>query len=328
MPILALSAFHFVACLALATTSIPALSAEIHCPGNVASVPFHLVNRHQIIVAVSVNHSGPYNFLLDTGSQMTMVDPSLATQLQLATEGTAAVASVGVHASATFAQLDQLEAGSHAVANQKVLVYNLQNLQATGLDIQGVLGEDFLGQFDMLIDNAHSMLCLDDTSAMRGDVKGSHIALVEPAQKENGLTAGSLIVVAKLSDGMRPVRLKLDSRSNVPFLYNTSDYMALGLFKGASLHGGGANGAQRSFTALPPQNLKIGSIEMSKVPFITLAGVQKDSRPSDFDGLLTLGLFKRVLIAHADLTGWSPVDWLDRYATTSSDPVVRIGNTD
>jgi hypothetical protein len=181
MPILALSAFHFVACLALATTSIPALSAEIHCPGNVASVPFHLVNRHQIIVAVSVNHSGPYNFLLDTGTQMTMVDPSLATQLHLATEGTAAVASVGVHASATFAQLDQLEAGSHAVANQKVLVYNLQNLQATGLDIQGVLGEDFLGQFDMLIDNAHSMLCLDDTSAMRGDVKGSHIALLGPA---------------------------------------------------------------------------------------------------------------------------------------------------
>jgi hypothetical protein len=104
--------------------------------------------------------------------------------------------------------------------------------------------------------------------------------------------------------------------------------MALGLFKGASLHGGGANGAQRTFTALPPQNVRMGAVEVSKVPFITLAGVQKDSRTSDFDGLLTLGLFKRVLIAHADLTGWSPVDWLDRYATTSSDPVVRIGNTD
>jgi hypothetical protein len=126
------------------------------------------------------------------------------------------------------------------------------------------------------------------------------LALVEPAQQVNGSTASSLIVVAKLSDGMRPVRLKLDSGSNVPFLYNTSEYMALGLFKGASLHGGGANGAQRTFTALPPQNVKIGSVEISKVPFITLAGFQKDSRTSEFDGLLTLGLFKRVLIAHAD----------------------------
>jgi hypothetical protein len=292
--------FKGFASFVLAATIVSTLSAETHCPGNVASVPFQLVNRHQIIVAVSVNHSGPYNFLLDTGTQMTMVDPTLAAKLHLATQGEAVVASVGTHASASFAQLDQIEAGSHAVANQKVLVYDLQNLQATGLDVQGVLGEDFLGQFDMLIDNGHSLLCLDESAAMRGDVKGSHIALVDPGQKASGSTASSLIVVAKLTDGMRPVRLKLDSGSNVPFLYNTSDYMALGLFKGASLHGGGANGAQRTFTALPPQNVRMGAVEVSKVPFITLAGVQKDSRTSDFDGLLTLGLFKRVLIAHAD----------------------------
>jgi len=46
----------------------PSTSAEPHCPGNVASVPLHLTNSHQMIVAVSVNHSGPYNFLLDTGT--------------------------------------------------------------------------------------------------------------------------------------------------------------------------------------------------------------------------------------------------------------------
>lgn len=284
----------------LAATIVSALSAETRCPGNVASLPFHLVNRHQIILPVSVNHSGPYNFLLDTGTQITMVDPSLAAELHLATRGEAVVASVGTHASASFAQLDELEAGSHSAANQKVLVYDLQNLQATGLDIKGVLGEDFLGQFDMLIDNAHSQLCLDDSTAMRGDMKGSHIALVDPAQTKDGAAPSSLIVVAKLSDGMRPVRLKLDSGSNVPFLYNTSDYMALGLFKGASLHGGGANGAQRTFTALPAQEVKIGSVEISKVSFVTLAGAQKDSHTSDFDGLLTMGLFKRIFIDHAD----------------------------
>ena len=58
-------------------------------------------------------------------------------------------------------------------ANQKVLVYDLKNLQATGLDIQGVLGEDFLEQFDMLIDNAHRLLCLDDAGTMRTEVKGT-----------------------------------------------------------------------------------------------------------------------------------------------------------
>jgi len=292
--------FKGFASLVLAATMVSTLSAETHCPGNVASVPFRLVNRHQMIVDVSVNHSGPYSFLLDTGTQITLVDPSLANELKLSTWGTADVASVGVHASASFAQLDQLEAGSHSVANQKVLVYDLQNLQATGLNIQGVVGEDFLEHFDMLIDNAHSLLCLDDSEAMRGEVKGSHIPLLTPTQADGSPLPKSLIVSARLSDGMRPVRLKLDSGSNVPFLYNTSEYMALGLFRGASLHGGGANGAQRSFMALPPQNMKIGSVEISKVPFITLAGAQKDSRTSDFDGLLRMGLFRRVFICHTD----------------------------
>ena len=75
--------------------------------------------------------------------------------------------------------------------------------------------------------------------------------------------------------------------------------MALGAFRGASLQGG-ANGAQRTFTALPPQNVKIGSVELSKVLFVTLAGAKKDHRTSDFDGLLTLGLFRRVFVDHAD----------------------------
>ena len=122
-----MSAFKWFASFVLAATIVPALPAEPHCPGNVASVPFRLVNRYQMIVEVSVNHSGPYNLLLDTGTQMTMVDPALAAELHLNTQGSAGVAGVGFLASAPFAQLDLLEAGSHAVANQKVLVFDFHN---------------------------------------------------------------------------------------------------------------------------------------------------------------------------------------------------------
>ena len=199
---------------------------------------------------------------------------------------------VGMHASASFAQLDLLETGSHSVSNQKVLVYDLKNLQATGLEIQGVLGEDFLEQFDMLIDNAHRLLCLDEEGTMRTEVKGTHVPLEIPASTTDDATLPKpLIVVTRLSDGRRPIRLKLDSGTNVSFLYNTDEYAALGLFSGASLHGG-ASGSQRTFMALPPQNIRIGSVEIQKVPFTTLVGAQKDSRTSNFDGLLTMGLFR------------------------------------
>src|SRR3979409_275070 len=116
----------FIVSIVLATID-PLLQAEPHCSGNVASVPLHLTNSHQMIVAVSVNHSGPYNFLLDTGAQMTMVDPALAAELHLHRRCSAGVAGVGFLASAPVGQLDLLEVGSHAVANQKVLVFDFEN---------------------------------------------------------------------------------------------------------------------------------------------------------------------------------------------------------
>jgi hypothetical protein len=291
-----MSNFKRFASVVLATTIVPAIYAEPHCPGNVASVPLRRTNSHQMIVAVSVNHSGPYNFLLDTGTQISMVDPSLASELHLNTQGSAVVAGVAFHAAASFAQLDLLEAGSHAVANQKVLVFDLQNPHSIDLPFRGVLGEDFLGQFDMLIDNAHNLLCLDDSSAMAADVKGPHIALLEPARAANGMPAlMSLIIVARLSDGTRPVRLKLDSGTNVSLLFNTAQYLPLEFSRSPSLLGGGLERALHPYATMPLQDLQIGPLEIPRVAFYTLAG----AKPSlTGDGMLPTGLFRRVFICH------------------------------
>jgi hypothetical protein len=256
-----------------------------------------------MIVAVSVNHAGPYNFLLDTGTQMTMVDAALAAELHLKTQGSAEVAGVGFVASASFAQLDLLEVGSHAVADQRVLVFDFQNSHSVDLRFfRGVLGEDFLGEFDMLIDNAHNLLCLDDSSAMAAYVKGPHVALVTPTRTTNGMPSlRSLIIAARLSDGTRPVRLKLDSGTNVSFLFYTARYMPLELLARTSLRGGGFDRAQRPVSTIPLQDLQIGSLEFPKVSFFTYANPTDGvSRTSAYDGLLTLGIFRRVFICHAD----------------------------
>lgn len=293
--------FKWFASIVLAAIMVHPLPAETPCPGSVASVPLRPVNRYQMIVAISVDHSGPYNFLLDTGAEITMIDVSLADELHLEVHGTAVVEGVGSHSAASFSQLDQIAAGPHSLANQKVLVYDLQRLKSVDLQIRGILGEDFLEHFDMLIDNAHRLLCLDDSTTMRAGIHGSHVALLAPAQETaREPLADSLIISAKLSDGMRPVRLKLDSGTNSPFLYDTPKYMAIGLFRGASSHGSGANGKQEAFMALPPQNVKIGSVELSRVLFVTLVGAQKDSHTSEFDGLISAGNFKRVFINHND----------------------------
>ena len=54
------------------------------------------------------------------------------------------------------------------------------------------------------------------------------------------------------------------------------------------------------FSALPPQDVKIGSLALSGVAFFSLGAVQQDARAKGFDGVLTTGLFRRVFIDHAD----------------------------
>jgi hypothetical protein len=179
-----MTTFKWFASLVLSATIVPARAAETHCPGNVASVPFRIVSRHLIVLAVSIDRTGPYDFLLDSGTQITMIDPSLAAALHLDTHGMAVVAGVGAGHSASYAQLDLVEAGSHAVANQKVIIYDLQSFRSADPHLQGVLGEDFLEQFDLLIDNAHRLLCLDASAAMRAEVKGPHIPLVAVAEAD------------------------------------------------------------------------------------------------------------------------------------------------
>ena len=285
------------ASLVFAATIVPAPAAEPHCPGNVASLPFRLANGQQIVLAVSINHTGPYNFLLDSGTQSTIIDLSLAAALHLDTQGAAVVAGLGSRKSASVAQVDLIEVGAHAVANQKVLVYDLGNLDSADLHLQGILGDDFLEHFDLLIDNATRLLCLDNLATMRAEVKGPRIPLLATDEADGG---GLLIITARLSAGLRPVRLLLDSGANVAILFNTFEYMTLQLSYDVQVQGRGVDGMQRIFSALPAQEVNIGPLELPQVHFFGLAGLRKDVRAKGFDGDLPTGLFRRVFIDNGD----------------------------
>src|ERR1700691_5550896 len=115
-----MSLIRCLASISLAAITLPTLHSEPRCPGNIASLPFHLVHRYRIILPVVINHTGPYPFLLDTGAASTIVDPLLATELHLKTQGPADVDGVSFSTHDSFAYLDLLEAGSHSVAHDPV----------------------------------------------------------------------------------------------------------------------------------------------------------------------------------------------------------------
>jgi Aspartyl protease len=154
------------AILLVAALFASTLHAQARCPGNASAIPFHK-NQRQMLVPVMINQSGPYDFLLDTGTQMTVVDQTLAADLHLAKTGDVNVAGMSVQGGAMFAQADALALGDHVSKNVRVVVYDMKPIQAAGFTIRGLLGEDFLQKFDVLIDNEHDVLCLDDTGSLR-----------------------------------------------------------------------------------------------------------------------------------------------------------------
>jgi Aspartyl protease len=292
----------WLASLVLAATIVPTIAAETHCPGNIASLPFHLVQRSRIIVPVVINRTGPYEFLVDTGTGSTIVDPLLATELHLKTRGSAEVVGVGFSTAASFAYLDLLEAGSHSVTNHPVEVEDLQPVQAADLHFRGIIGGDFLGHFDVLMDYAHSMLCLDDTKVMQAAVKGGHIALVTPSQTPDEVPLTTLLIIpVHLSGfGARQLLLMLDSGANASFLFNHAVNLAPGLRQTRQRDGYGADGVKRGFSILPPQSMQIGSFNIQQVSFAAPVDSGENALTSKEDGLLTTGLFRRVFISYAD----------------------------
>ena len=66
-----------IVAVSLANLSLPVLQAKPRCPGGAPSVTPRFAQRALIVIPVNINQAGPFDFMVDTGSQMgllTIVD--------------------------------------------------------------------------------------------------------------------------------------------------------------------------------------------------------------------------------------------------------------
>src|SRR5450631_1429439 len=286
--------------ISLAAVTLSTLYAEPGCPKNVDSLTLRVVQSSLIVVPVQINHSGPYDFLVDTGAEVTTVDSSLASDLRLEPKGTTGVDGVATHARHTFASLDLVQAGTHSVADSLVVIEDLAQLKAADPRIRGILGENFLGHFDMLIDNRQHILCLDDSNTLAAAVKGEHLALAEPRGSQVDLPfTRPLIVAAKLSAlDPTPVLLRLDSGSNAALLYSENSRIRKGSITPASRLKSVVNGTEQAFAVLPPQDIQVGKRAVHQVVFVMPMNVVGNGVTPREDGLLPTMAFQRVFISY------------------------------
>jgi len=117
-----------------------------------ASVKLQVREGHPVVDGVYVNGHGPYRFLIDTGSNVNLIDAALARKIGMNATFQVDLASAAGKAAAPGSDGNEILLDSAEAGSQKFLLSRLEAIHRSSPDIQGVLGEWFLSQFDYTLD--------------------------------------------------------------------------------------------------------------------------------------------------------------------------------
>ena len=174
-----------------------------------AEVRFVSSRHGEVVIPVFVGGEGPYRFLLDTGSSHSVISESLATTLRAVAVAKAPMATSVGSILALVVRLPDVAVGSARV--ESLLATSLPPSAASllGDGVSGVIGQDFLSQFNYTLDYLTSRLSWDEDDEI---AKGVRLPL-EPSR-------GRFLV--RLPQGARcgcAVRLVPDSGANGVVLF-------------------------------------------------------------------------------------------------------------
>jgi len=271
-------------CLALLTSAIFA-PALVPAQDQAVTAKIRLDSLSMIVVPVSINGSRPYDFLLDTGCSKSIIDRKLADELKLSRVGENTI--VGILASAKMAvvHVDSVSLAGATVGGGEM--FSADHPATVTGNVRGVLGEDFLQNFDVLLDYRHQSIRLEPPlGLMAQTATGEHLPLQ--------VTHNRLIISARMKEfGDAPMSLLLDSAANHLTLFQ--DNPAPGASETESIKAGSFNQWVSSSAAIRRiRSLDLGSNSLPDVTAVTLT-----RRPDpDSDGLIPTSLFHSILISH------------------------------
>ena len=104
--------FRLIFSFALVFLTSSMVHGATQCPGNVVSVQYHSLPHSHIGISAMINGSGPYEFMLDTGAQITVVDPALASELKLEASGSLNVVTVASNVEVPLVSAAVVEVGA------------------------------------------------------------------------------------------------------------------------------------------------------------------------------------------------------------------------
>jgi Aspartyl protease len=287
--------FNFLAVFLGCAICLPAGAAvpdQTEPTAKIVTAKIRLDDLSMIIVPVSINGSGPYDFMLDTGCTKTMVNEKLAEELHLSRVDEKTMVGVMASAKLPVVHVNSISVGGAVVDGGDV--YSSDHLTTTG-KVRGVLGEDFLKNFDVLIDYSHEVIRLEAPDGpMAETAVGEHLPLELNGTYHGRPTRNRLVVSGHIRElGDRPMSLLLDSGANKLTLFRDT------LGPGANQQEPVSTSTFDKWISSSAETRMVRSLSLgdNSVSDVTVVALSRRA-DVDTDGVVPTSLFRSIFISH------------------------------
>lgn len=158
---------------------------------NTDILPLEEERHRRLTIPVTIGGAGPYNFMIDTGSQATAVTHRINDSLSLTQIGTATLVGMASRRPVSVVEVNDLVVGNHTIHNLSAPVLNRNHLGA-----DGIIGLDSLQDFRVLIDFREETIALEDMTQKQS--RAGFEIIVKARQK-----LGQLLITDALVEGVR-----------------------------------------------------------------------------------------------------------------------------
>jgi hypothetical protein len=250
-----------------------------------SEVKFRQAEKTVIVVSLTANNQGPFDFVLDTGTDTCIVEPELARQLSLV-----ALDRLEMH---TFARTQMLvrssigvlAAGSAHAENVEVLIQDLPELRRIDSHLRGIVGQNFLSHWNYLLDYHRHTLRFEMANEIELAIEGERVPI---DTRENKM----LVASEAQAQGRARLRLLLDSGTNSVILMPKAS-QAIDPSSQAWLTA--ANGLQAGMKTGRVRELMVGSQQFHDLA-VGVATPSAGYEGRIEDGLLPTALFQSLYV--------------------------------
>lgn len=275
--------------LAAPAASQPVAEPPMHERAAPVDIVTVTTDRHdRMTVPVHIGKAGPFEFLVDTGAERTVLARDIALRLKLPTTGQGLLIGIAGTQPVDLVEIDEINLGRRSFYGLTAPLLEGRNIGA-----DGIIGLDSLQDQRVLLDFEKGRMAIGDAMALGGN-RGFEI--VVQARRRSG----QLILTNAVIDGVR-TDIVIDTGSDTS-IGNLALQKALARRrKGETTQLQSVTGQTITADIGMARSLKLGSMTMTNTMMVfagtpAFAKLNLDKHPAMLMGMTQLRLFHRVAI--------------------------------